>query len=161
MTANKARALGFSASHIQLFGVKRVLQTLTKCNRGADCPLHQSSSHEVCSQNTHTHLETLCLMKFAVWLPISYLVNSCLTICSDSNLWNAEGWERKWECESDTWCKIFQSSENMIALTHRRACSGNLHSPRRLPSSLYSPQRNPVRPSENDTDSLRTWSEHL
>ena len=41
--------------------------------------------------NIHTHLETLYLMKCVVCLPISYLLNSYLTIWSGSNLLNAEG----------------------------------------------------------------------
>ncbi len=94
--------------HMQLFGGKRFLQKMTKCIHHekrliVPCTkvfLMQFAVNTTTHTHTHTHLETLCLMKFSVWLPISYLLNSKLTICSGCNLLNAESWERKWDSAS-------------------------------------------------------------
>lgn len=87
--------------------------------------------------NIHTHLETLNLMKFTVWLPISYLLNSYLTICSGSNWLNAEGWGGKRDSVSLT-----RDTKSLRALGAWLLWL-NLHSPRQFLSSLYSPRRNP------------------
>lgn len=55
---------------------------------------------EVCRKHAHTRKETLYLMKFAVWLPNSYLLNSYL-MCRGSNLLNAVR-ERKRESVTQT-----------------------------------------------------------
>lgn len=104
--------------------------------------------------NIHTHLETLCLMKSVVWLPISYLLNSYLTVCSGSNFLNErEGLREKTrQRESDT--KSLRAWLHW--LTGRRACSGNFHLPRLFLSSLCLPVRNPGRLPDHDTDSQRT-----
>lgn len=67
-----------------------------KTHMGTDSPppCATTVSTACAVENTHKRWATLCLMKFAVCLPIPYFVNT-LTVCSGSNLWNAEGWKAK------------------------------------------------------------------
>lgn len=85
----------FIASHVRPFGVKRFCSSWQNAHGNWFPPPRATTVSTACAvENTHKRWATLCLMKFAVCLPIPYFVNT-LTVCSASNLWNAEGWKAK------------------------------------------------------------------